>query len=185
MKRMNLLPRRWSLPRIHSVELSKRTREAFLACAAAIALLSIVSFLEKRRILAAEAEYQQVRARYAEVVQREEAMHAAAQTLASLGTLARTVDDVRTDSARRIALLTHLGDGLPDGVWLTGISAAQSTIDVQGRGRDAAAVGAALQSIERDRRFRQPRLLHARAHDQTGSHYIDFEFSAGTTGERI
>lgn len=184
MKRMNLLPSRWSLPRIHSVELSKRTREAFLACAAAIALLSIVSFLEKRRILSAEAEYQRMSARYAEIVQREQAMHTLAQTLASLGTLARTVDDVRTDSARRIALLTSLGDALPDGVWLTGISAANGTIDVQGRGRDAAAIGAALRSIERDRRFRNPRLLHVREHDQAGSRSIDFQFTAAT-GENI
>jgi len=111
-------------------------------------------------------------------------MQSLARTLASLGTLARTVDDVRTDSARRIALLTRLGDALPAGVWLTGISAANSAIDVQGRGRDAAAIGAALRSIERDRRFRQLRLLHLREHDQAGSRTIDFEFTAAT-GENI
>jgi Tfp pilus assembly protein PilN len=184
MKRLNLLPGSRRLPRIHSVELSKRTREAFLACAAAVALLAIVSFLEKRRILAADEQYQRMQSRYGAIVQRETTMHTVAQTLASLGTLARAIDDARGASARRVALLTRLGDALPDGIWLTGISAAQSTIDVQGRGRDAAAVGAALRSIERDRRFLRARLLHAREQDRGGSHYIDFELSA-TTGERM
>jgi len=181
MKRLNLLPqKRFTLwPQWNHVELSQRTQEAFLACTAAIALLSIISFLETKRIVQAENEHENARIHLADVVRREAEVHTVAQALNSLGAVARNVEDTRTLSYRRLALFSHLGDVLPDGMWLTSIANAQDTIALQGRARDAAIIGNALRNIEHDHAFRDPHLVHAREHDEAGSHFIDFELSIG------
>jgi Tfp pilus assembly protein PilN len=180
MKRLNLIPQKYTTRHfvVRPVELGRRTREAFLACAAAIALVSMVSFLEKRRILTAEHMYRQSELRYADVQHRQERMRDVVQTLHTLGALSRTVKNVRGQSARRLASVVRIGEDAPGGVWLTTISGVSGTIEVRGRARDTAAIGAVLRNIEHDQEFRAARFTHASKHGDSGARYTDFAFTA-------
>jgi Tfp pilus assembly protein PilN len=180
MKRLNVLPGKYSfrLIAIRPVELGRRTQEAFLACAAAIALISIVSFLEKRRIIDAEETYRLAQTHYIDIQHREARLQTVIQTIHTLGTLSHTIESVHRQSAQRLAFVARIGEDVPSGVWLTAISGSTGVIEVQGRAQDTAAIGSALRQVESDRNFREARFLHAGRHGDAGSGYIDFSFTA-------
>ena len=186
MKRLNFLPKKrftvwpdWSF-----VEVSDRTQNAFLACAAAIALLSIVGFLETQRIVQAQVDSRRAATHLADIERREADVHTVAQALTSLSAVARNVESTRAFSHNRLAAFTHIGDLLPDGIWITDLANAQQTISLKGRARNAALLGEALRAIGHDRVYREPQLVGAHEHNEGNAHFIDFEFSIGL-GEKI
>ena len=183
MKRINLLPQKrlaifpdWSL-----VEISDRTQDAFVACAAAIALLSITAFLETKRIVQAQTEYTQAKTHLNDVLYREENIRTVAQALSSFGVVARNVESTRSISHLHLMQFAHVGDLLPDGIWISDLVREQGQITMKGHARNAALLGEAMRNIANDHAYHDPQLVAAREHDENGTHCIDFELSIGLT----
>lgn len=182
MKRLNLLPKKHHPITSHfaTFEVSDRTQNAFLACAAAVALVSLVSFFETQRVVQAQFDSRQAATHLADVERRESDVRTVAQALASLGFVARNVEGVRVISHSRLATLARVGDVLPYGIWITDIASSQRRISLKGSARNAALLGEALRNLAKDHAFTQPQLVSAREHHGSASHFIDFEFSLGT-----
>jgi Tfp pilus assembly protein PilN len=135
-------------------------------------LLLLLWDVERARLRAAELDGGGYARRLAAAERDVALVRAVERDVVRLRALAARVAAVRRSGATRASEIAALGDGLPDGVWLTSLRADRAMLSLEGRSTGLASVGATLTGLARLAPYSGVRLIAV--HDEPGQSRLTY-----------